>query len=163
MYADLGTISHGTLCDADLLEVFADALDTLTKRAVEAGEISGGDARDAFKLILDAEECAGALDSLADAPASDQDCIEADERAGGLIEALADALDEYAPPYCYFGAHEGDGADFGFWFMPDALDQAERDGELVKLDHVPDQIAVVSDHGNVTLYSVTATEIIGVV
>lgn len=32
-----------------------------------------------------------------------------------LIEALVWALDEIAPPGCYFGAHPGDGACFGFW------------------------------------------------
>lgn len=163
MYADLGTISHGTLRGADLLEAFADALDTLTKRAVDAAELSGSDARDAFKLILEAEECVAELDTLESVPLNDPDVSSAHERAGDLIEALTDALGEYAPPYCYFGAHEGDGSDFGFWYMPDALDEAERDGELIKAECVPEFVAVISDHGNMTLYRVTATELWGIV
>lgn len=32
-----------------------------------------------------------------------------------IILHLQDALNDYAPPFCYFGTLEGDGADFGFW------------------------------------------------
>ena len=32
-----------------------------------------------------------------------------------LNETLWDVMEEYAPEDCYFGANEGDGADFGYW------------------------------------------------
>ena len=32
-----------------------------------------------------------------------------------LNETLFDTLNEYAPEGYYFGAHEGDGSDFGYW------------------------------------------------
>lgn len=31
------------------------------------------------------------------------------------LELVMNRLNELAPAYVYFGAHEGDGADFGFW------------------------------------------------
>lgn len=37
------------------------------------------------------------------------------EEAAIDLDALFDAMDAVAPDGCYFGALEGDGADFGFW------------------------------------------------
>jgi len=37
------------------------------------------------------------------------------EDAHYLLEDLFDALQDHAPDDHYFGAHEGDGSDFGFW------------------------------------------------
>ena len=39
-----------------------------------------------------------------------------------LWEEIAPAIEEIAPEGTYFGAHEGDGSDFGFWPVEDEYD-----------------------------------------
>lgn len=36
-----------------------------------------------------------------------------------IVEAIFDALDAVAPAGTYFGAHPGDGSDFGYWPLED--------------------------------------------
>ena len=83
------------------------------------------------------------------------------------LESLFDALGEYAAPYFYFGAHPGDGADYGFWLSEswdeDFIDDADgltRDDNVssLKVSDLADvpkwfrgEVAIVTDHGNVTL------------
>jgi hypothetical protein len=133
---ELGSISHGTLRDCDLAEAVAYAL-----RSVEH----------------DDSELLDLLDSIA--------AEEEIEDAGEVVNNGIDALGGYAPPFCYVGMHEGDGSDLGVWFMHDSFEEACRDGEVLKIggsseidDMDPavvaayEYIAIVSDHGNVTLY-----------
>lgn len=37
------------------------------------------------------------------------------EVASLLLEDLFDTLNNYAPEGCFFGAHPGDGSDYGYW------------------------------------------------
>lgn len=37
------------------------------------------------------------------------------ENAAYCLDELVDTLSQLAPTGCYFGAHPGDGADFGYW------------------------------------------------
>lgn len=45
--------------------------------------------------------------------------IRSDEEDGWYLECLFDTLGDLAPEGLYFGAHEGDGSDFGFWHVLD--------------------------------------------
>lgn len=96
--ADLGSISSATLRTVDLLPVFVSQLSALT----EAVEYAG--------LIADALAWSRIADALGDPESG-----EFDELGANIVAELADALQEAAPPYAYFGSHPGDGADFGFW------------------------------------------------
>lgn len=42
-----------------------------------------------------------------------------DQNLGDIMEDLFKSMDTIAPENCYFGAHEGDCADFGFWTVTD--------------------------------------------
>jgi hypothetical protein len=74
-----------------------------------------------------------------------------------LVSDLFEALSEFAPPYGYFGAHPGDGADLGFWL--DEFWEENFEGMRVSdLSEIPDdytgEALVINDHGNATLYAV---------
>ena len=138
--ATLGSISSGTLRTEDLLPAFLDTLAALIEDAADHKTL-----RTEAATWLDTEE----------------DKRDADAGTN-IVDELLSLLDEYAPAYAYFGAHEGDGADFGFWPCIDALEEEARfsSNEVWKIDagDEPSYIMSVSDHGNVTLYRVTLEE-----
>ena len=87
-----GTVSDGTLRPEDLIPVFAD----------EYVRLSGdtGKVKLFHKHVKEYHEstCHCWMDNLQ-----------------WDLEVLFDLLNGLAPEGYYFGAHEGDGADFGFW------------------------------------------------
>lgn len=42
-------------------------------------------------------------------------CDSRPDEAAGLVAYMLDELDAIAPTGCYFGAHTGDGSDYGWW------------------------------------------------
>jgi len=97
----LGTVIHSTLRPQDLLPEFV-----------------------AVALEIDHERT---LKRLRDILPSTQPLIYDDdnpwwdsEECAEVLNDLFDLLDEYAPEGYVFGAHPGDGSDFGFW--PDYAD-----------------------------------------
>jgi len=151
--ATLGTVSHGTLRPEDLLESFAYELRQLGPRIA----------------LLDE------YDALPDDP--DEWTDEQEETASELVNNMIDALNEHAPAFCYFGAHPGDGSDFGFWFDNDAFEDSRRFKECIDLDGHDEQEEIaaliaasdacyacfVNDHGNVTIYGADGAILIEVV
>lgn len=103
--AEIGTISHGTLRAQDLLTSFASALNGLVERLPDDA------ASDRLAAMCDeARQLAADMDAFAD----DFDDNTAD-RASDLLNDLSYELNNFCPEGCYFGAHEGDGSDFGYW------------------------------------------------
>jgi len=107
-WGTVGTVSRATMRPADLIPAFCAELEHLT----------GGDSyqliEEAGKLVMQGIEW-------------DAESPEADE-IDGILHELFDALDECAPPGCYFGAHPGDGSDYGFWVHEH--DETNDDDEL---------------------------------
>lgn len=147
---EFGTVSHGTLRNEDLVNAFSSELSRICDSIENADFDKYGLG---MKECLDLGKLIGRAELYAEV-AEDADLADAE-----FPNELIDALDRFAPPYGYFGAHEGDGSDFGFWPSLDAVDDAVKDGSAVKvgcLDDVPDDwdgdVFVVSDHGNLSLY-----------
>ena len=104
---ELGSISCGTLRTVDLCAAFTSALEAI-------------DPASAGRIRLDFRAEYLALERVGTGIGADSDLTEDEhEQAGYLLDALTDALDEWAPDGARFGAHEGDGSDFGFWPVDD--------------------------------------------
>lgn len=141
MSANFGSISSATMRPADLIPVFSAELRALAEQAApHPGAINP----DNINLCNEA-------DAIED--------FESDD-AQYVLEKLFDALDAYAPEYGYFGAHPGNGSDYGFWLWED-WEQMAKDNDVLfvaDLAEIPYNFhgvaAFVTDHGNVALYSV---------
>lgn len=99
---NVGSISHGTLRSQDLLKSFADELERLDeddKKYPALVKTARG--------LLDMTDENGDLTDLAE------------DAAPEVIDELHEALNWFAPEGYYFGAHDGDGSDYGFWVYED--------------------------------------------
>jgi len=132
MKAEIGTISRGTMRNEDLIPVFLEEL-----KRIDDGTHA--------KLIKDIEQNQNST--------TYDDYYESEDAQWDLDE-LFDALNEHAPPYCYFGAHQGDGSDYGFWPSIESIEQEIQDGTIVNIDgpEMPKAFVQINDHGNMTLY-----------
>lgn len=105
IYAPLGeTLIHGTMRNCDLVPVFLEAIKDTVEYEQRVLEIYGAN-RD--------------LSVITDSDASDRDERWQSYEMTCFLEELFDALDAHAPEGYYFGAHPGDGSDYGYW--PDEL------------------------------------------
>lgn len=120
--ATLGSISHGTLRSEDLLETFGKELEWQIQRNGEYfSKPENFTERDRLNnLACEALDCW--LDDGETLDPAKEDLI-----AELINETLPDALQSFCAPYCFFGAHHGDGADFGFWLsdIEDIKEQVE--------------------------------------
>jgi len=154
--ASLGSISAATLRTEDLLPTFLSELEWQVNRNGNYFSLPENFAqRDNLNsLIGEAQDCFSPDGSEIDPDKEDiaQELVN---------EALPDALGTFAPPYCYFGAHPGDGADIGYWPSHDEIDELEH-YENPDRDQSADY-KTVNDHGNVTVYAADGTVLLGLV
>lgn len=100
---ETGSIIHGTHRAQDLIPAFLTAL-SVHDPAAYAQLVANGGTVPAY--VQDEGDDSEWWDS--------EDCA-------WLLEQLFDSLDDAAPEGYYFGAHPGDGSDFGFWEIEDNL------------------------------------------
>lgn len=130
---NVGSVSSGTMRPEDLLPVLIDTLEVQSP-------LHQADRR----LLREIKQAMRAPDYF------ESDTVSED------VDALFDALNNYAPEGFYFGAHPGDGADYGFWLSESFAE--DFDGlQVSDLSEVPTgyngQVLLVNDHGNMSLYS----------
>ena len=115
------SISHGTMRPQDVLPALLDAL-------AEHDE-------DAYT------QCMHLIPSYA---SEDDDVAWWHEEAPDHVEALFDALNDCAPAGLYFGAHQGDGSDYGFWMSEEDTEELaeleEAAGECTSEDDARERI-----------------------
>lgn len=136
---NIGTVSHATMREEELIPAFLDELQSQRPLKREHRKLI----RDIKRNLRNTETEMRYYES---------------EDASYDLDALFDALDTYCLPYFYFGAHPGDGSDYGYWLPEDF--QYEFDGLKVSdLSEVPTgytgEVLHVNDHGNMTLYAYT--------
>ena len=130
----LGSLSTGTLRTPDLLDALYYELRTRWPK-----RLRGAHQRRLHRDVL------GYLRAAA----------EGAEPEGGeeLLAEVQDDLQGYVPPFCYLGALEGDGADWGVW--PDEEDIREHTRWVTDLSEIErgwtGNVCVVNDHGNRTV------------
>jgi hypothetical protein len=149
--ATIGTVSSRTHRVEDLLSAFAYKLRYLV----------GKEAASAHPYLKGLEEAEAILESIEENSDWELD-PENGEVATQCLEWFYETLGELAPPYCYFGAHPGDGSDFGFWPDFDAI-ECEGLPRVEDASELPDgyvgEWLLINDHGNCTLFTrVTAPE-----
>ena len=139
-YASFGSVSSGNLSTENLLSALSSELTYQMARQSKRFP-----RRELRKLVNQAERLIG----------DDPDNIGSE-----VVNDLCDALEQFAPPYGYFGASEGDGADYGYW-LPQFGFFGGFDGiQVADTSEVPrgyrGEVLHVNDHGNMTFYVVNS-------
>lgn len=150
--AEFGSVSTATLRTSDLLTAFISEMEwQLARNGEYFSQPEHFPERDSLNnLIGEAQDCFS----------EDGDDVDLDKEhiAEELVnESFPDAFQMFCKPYCYFGAHPGDGADIGFW--PPEIHDVKEQVEFVssREQEYPDddfsgEWLHVNDHGNCTLY-----------
>ena len=153
--ATIGSISTGTLRNEDLLQAFADELADRIKGVPQITD----EIMRLSTLIREAREVAPYASDEHNSPLP-----------GMLVDELQEALNDYAPPFCYFGSLESDGADFGFWPDREAIQELidkstmilplTNNGNLVCVNAYEGLYIHVNDDGHVTISKLEPGEVL---
>jgi len=139
-----GSVSHGTMRPQDLIPCFVD-------------EILWHDPNNEVAERIKSRYEVGILEDEEDFDPDDY--FESEDASYDLNEDLFNELNRLCEdiPYCYFGASEGDGSDYGFWIDTNTINYDFEGLKVSDLSEIPDdyegEFLVVNDHGNTSLYN----------
>jgi hypothetical protein len=150
-----GSISHGTLRTEDLLQAFASALEDMI--------LVNGDHYSRPENFSERDKLNALVDEAQDQWTEDGTELEDEEKAQEIVQELQGVLEQFAPPYCYFGAHEGDGSDFGFWPCMEQIEELPCVEGSDEAKELGEDCRYVNDHGNVTVYGADGSVILELV
>lgn len=136
VYGGIGSVSSGTMRKEDLIPSFL----------WEANRL---------RLTKDERKAVRKIQSRINR-VSESDAYWQDEVSDFDLEELFDILNNHSLPHFFFGAHEGDGADYGYW-LSDDFEEVFEGLKVSDTSEVPrgytGEALHVSDHGNMTLYA----------
>jgi len=140
-FGGIGSVSSGTMRNQDLIPSFLWEANRLRLTRDERNEVRAIQKR---------------VNKVTNGEFGDSDAYWQAEESEWDLGNLFDILENHSLPYFYFGAHEGDGADYGWWLS--SCFEEDFDGLKVgDLSEVPTgysgEVLHVSDHGNMTLYA----------
>ena len=101
------SISHATMREEDLIPTFVEFLENAKRNGVVLNKTANATLRDAKTLISQYRSVFAGDSSLTFSRKTQ-------EKVSYITEELFDVLGDIAPAGCYFGAHPGDGSDYGF-------------------------------------------------
>src|SRR5690606_1610377 len=102
------SLSHGTHRTIDLYDAFMSFLQEHDPETAEKIKTQFTDIIQELEIVIESQRS----DAQKNGMVSIYEYVQDEEF---LIADLFDALDAIAPEGSYFGAHPGDGSDFGFW------------------------------------------------
>jgi len=160
-YASIGTVSHATFKDSDLIEASASELEYQVQRNADyfqSSESARNERERILRVIWDARE-------YDESKALEQGDYETGTE---LVQKLMDYLNKFAAPYCYFGSHAGDSSDFGYWIDFERIEECAYFGECIVLNdaEIPEDYSgdaiCINEHGNTLGYRVDKGQIVEV-
>lgn len=137
----IGSAISGTLKAEDLIPAFIDLSLTVEMNAANRARV--------YEIKHEFEKF----------PDEDDWTADQRDRADEMIEDIGEILNHYCPPFTYFGANDGDGADFGVWVGNEVPFHGNSTEDIGKGPNLPMASKVfqaywlqVNDHGNCTLW-----------
>ena len=153
MFADIGTVSHGTMRTQDLIPLFLSTIHEVDPKKYNALVDVAEELDAPIGSAYLSKGCTRGIDAC-----DDHEWWTSDNAIEFLNEDLWDQMNLIAPPYTCFGSHEGDGSDYGFWVDSEYIKEMIYEGSVKSVSDLSEidegyegDVCIVNDHGNMTM------------